>query len=539
MQLEDVLTELDEPDRPLRQHRQTHVRRLLGALSKPSKFAFVGIIGIAVNAAALVVLYERAGIDLALSVILASQVSTLNNFVLTEWFVFRGREARQGLLVRYLIFDALNVATLAIRLPVILFLTNLVGIYYQVSNVVAIGLVFGIRYLISDYWIWAGRDHRAERSIGGWFHYDIHGLIRLKSRVNLPELAAFNQSTPVEADIIVDRRWLGGRPRLRLSTTLEGERIVYREQLGPLSAAVDFDLAGPIRIEANWLLTWSHHVLYTNMVEPILRFLFVARGHVLLHCAAIDTDTGAIVMSAQTDTGKTSTVLRLLLDHRWGFISDDMAIVTPDGEILSFAKPMTLSSHTMAAVNEQRLPLADRVMLAIRSRVHSKGGRSIGHALSRLPIPIVTINAWVQLLIPPPKYHVQSLIDCDMSDRAPITGIVLMERGEPLVAEPDLEATLDRLIENTDDAYTFPPYASISPLFHMGGLNATELRDRERELLAAAISRAWRVRLRVAGHSWSTIIPTLADDRTARPAAETDPPASAAVARRPEQAAAS
>jgi len=512
------LTETDEAPEPspqAREHREPRVQRLLQALSKPSKFAIVGILGIVVNQIALYALTEGVGIYYAISAILASQVSTLNNFVLTEMFVFRGHESRHAMVVRYLIFNVLNVATLAIRIPVLVVLTEAFGIHYLVSNVIAIGLTFGIRYLVSDYWIWAGRDRREERAIRGWYHYDIHGLIRLISRVNLPELAAFNVTTPVEPDIIVARRFLTGRPRLRISTVLEGDRIKYREQLGPLSAAFDIDLAGPIRIEANWLLCWSHHVLYTNMVEPVLRFLFVDRDRILLHCAATDAEDGAIVLSAQTDTGKTSTVLRLLMNHRWGFISDDMAIVGTDGSILSFPKPMTLSSHTMAAVNESRLPLADRLMLAIRSRVHSKEGRSIGHALGRFPIPIVTINAWVQLLIPPPKYHVQSLIDCDMTDRSTIDGVVIMERGEPLVAEPDIAATVQRLLENTDDAYTFPPFASIAPLLRIGGRSEAELRTREREILTEGIARAWRVRLRVAGHSWSTVIPTLAGDRRA------------------------
>ena len=42
----------------------------------------------------------------------------------------------------------------------------------------------------------------------------------------------------------------------------------------------------------------------------------------------------------------------------------------------------------------------------------------MGHAMGAMPIPIVTINAWVQILIPPPKYHVTSLIDCDIVDRS-------------------------------------------------------------------------------------------------------------------------
>ena len=205
------------------------------------------------------------------------------------------------------------------------------------------------------------------------------------------------------------------------------------------------------------------------------------------------------------------------MQRSWGFISDDMAILTPDAEILSYPKPMTLSSHTMSAVNDQALPRADRFMLAIRSRVHSKSGRSAGHALGRLNVPIVTINAWVQLIVPPPKYHVQSLIDCDMTDRAPIDSIVLMERGAPpLAEEPDFTLTIDRLLENTDDAYTFPPFAAFAPLVTFGELDYDALRIRERQLLEASVARAWRVRMRVVGHNWSELIPSLVEAHRAQ-----------------------
>jgi dolichol-phosphate mannosyltransferase len=154
-------------------------------------------------------------------------------------------------------------------------------------------------------------------------------------------------------------------------------------------------------------------------------------------------------------------------------------------------------------------------MLAIRSRVHSKEGRSAGHALGRLNVPIVTINAWVQLLIPPPKYHVQSLIDCDLSERAPIDSVILMERGTPpLAEEPEFAFTIERLIENTDDAYTFPPYATFAPLIEINGRGYQALRDRELELLAASVRNARRSRVRVVGHSWSELIPTLLDRRS-------------------------
>ena len=208
-----------------------------------------------------------------------------------------------------------------------------------------------------------------------------------------------------------------------------------------------------------------------------------------------------------------STVLRLLMRHNWRFIADDMAIVSPEGEVLSYPKPMTLSSHTMSAVNDRVLPLADRMMLGVRSRLHSREGRAVGHALGRRNIPIVTLNSWVQILIPPPKYHVTSLVECELADRARIDALVMMERGQPLAERAGEEFTIDRLLENTDDAYTFPPFASFAPMLVFNCVGYDALRVRERELLEAAMAEVWRVRVRVVGHEWAEIIPDLVERR--------------------------
>jgi len=496
---------------------QAAARRLLKVLASPSKFAVVGVLGILVNQVALFVFTEAFGVYYLVSSILASQVSTLNNLVLTEAWVFRGRQSSGSIVTRYLVFNAINAATLLIRIPVLYVLTESFGVHYLISNLAAIGLTFGIRYLIADNWIWAGRDQWTQQSADGAYHYDIQGLIRVRSVVALPELARFNVATVLEhPDLVVGRRRLGGWPRLRISTTRRDGVIRYREQLGALAAAFDVRLPDhdgePIVLDANWLLVWSHHVLYTNMVEPLLRFMFVARGYALLHCAAIDRDGSALVMSAKTDTGKTSTVLRLLVGGGFSFLSDDMAIVGPGGRLLGYPKPMTLSSHTMSAVNENALPVADRLMLSIRSTLHSREGRAVGHALGRFPLPIVTINAWVQLFIPPPKYHVTSLVDCAVIPSSRIGTVVLMERGEPLAETPSLDAMVDELLGNTEDAYTFPPFATLAPLLVIDGDDLEALRRRERALLRAAIADARLARIRVIGHNWAEILPGVLAD---------------------------
>ena len=108
-----------------------------------------------------------------------------------------------------------------------------------------------------------------------------------------------------------------------------------------------------------------------------------------------------------------------------------------------------------------------------------------------------------------------------------------MERGTPpLAEEPDFRLTIDRLLENTDDAYTFPPFAAFAPLITIGGLDHDALRARERQLLEASVGHAWRVRVRVVGHNWSELIPSLVEGHRAQL-----PPAEMAAAAREADAA--
>ena len=207
--------------------------------------------------------------------------------------------------------------------------------------------------------------------------------------------------------------------------------VQWEEHFGRLSGNFSIDFGDQIKVTATRGLLASPHVLYTNVVEALLRFVFVDRGYMLLHSACLDMDGQGVMLSARTDTGKTGTILTLLRDTTGTFLSDDMTIVDGTGVALCFPKPLTISHHTLRAVNAGRLSAAEWRKLRLQSRLHSKEGRGFAMKLAEHNVPIMSINSWVQRIVPPPKYAVKRLVPCELTTRTNLTTLFIIERGEP------------------------------------------------------------------------------------------------------------
>ena len=118
-----------------------------------SKFLFVGLLGIGVNQLLLWVLVEAAGIYYLPAAALASQGSTAFNFALVESWVFQGA-GRPGIIKRFLAFDVLNSLSLLLRLPMLFVLTSGLHLHYLLSNLLAIGVLTLVRFIVADRVIW-------------------------------------------------------------------------------------------------------------------------------------------------------------------------------------------------------------------------------------------------------------------------------------------------------------------------------------------------------------------------------------------------
>lgn len=333
--------------------------------------------------------------------------------------------------------------------------------------------------------------------------YDIDGLARISSAVRLPELELFRVAAVEQPDLVIERRAVvSGTPERRDLPT-----YFYRERLGSVTANFNVELGPPVRVLATPLLAHSPHVLYTNIVEPLLRFVIAGRGRMLLHAGCVSLFGQGIMLSAKTDTGKTATILRLLRECRGTFLSDDMTIIGPDGAASRFPKPLTISAHTLKAVAASPLPAHRRAALSVQSRLHSRSGRSVGKWLGERPLPIMAMNSLVQAVIPPPKYMVQQLVPAEMGRTVQVRRLFLIERGSPALAVGvGRDEAVEQLLSNTADAYEFPPFKTMAPQLTVGGLDFAAVQEAERRVLTAALSSMEVVRLRVADFSWPSLV---------------------------------
>jgi hypothetical protein len=343
--------------------------------------------------------------------------------------------------------------------------------------------------------------------------YDIHGIITVRSEAALPELEKFRTTARLDHATIRVRL---GAVKPQNGAVDEANRVRYRESPGSAGFAVDIAFADDgVDVIAAPLLRFSPHVLYTNIVEPILRWSFVERGYVLVHGACLAHGDDAFLITARTDTGKTTTMLRILdTQPAWSFLSDDLTLLSPEGRVLTYPKPLTISRHTLVAVKTPLLSSRERFGLFFQSRLHSKSGRWFGLFLTKTRLPMASTNALVQFLVPPPKYHVERLVPgVKLAREGRLAGLIVIDRNGEGQETLNDEQALEILLSNCEDAYGFPPYATIKDVLYTR--NGRDLRTIEREIVARALSGRPATLLRSSTRDWWRQLPAFVNSNRA------------------------
>ena len=324
------------------------------------------------------------------------------------------------------------------------------------------------------------------------YYYNIHDIIRVESDVILHELEYFKSKEFEKSDLSVktsDSLHGGLRFTRKIieDRSENSHKILYTEHFGSAGAQFSIEFGERVRVTINKLISNSKHVLYVNLVEPLLRFLFISRGFILLHSACLDKNTSGLLISAPPDTGKTTTVLKCV-KKGFSFLSDDMTIIRLPNEAMCFPKPMTISAHTFKTAVSVSTRDTER-SLRLRSLVHSKTGRAFMHKLGKLNVPIFTINTIGQSVVRPPKYSINSILpDAKIKKDTKIDNLYFLKRESNEFIQLDTSTALDLAVENSDDAFIFPPYSELLKYISINGRTAFELLKEEKKLLNSFLS---------------------------------------------------
>jgi dolichol-phosphate mannosyltransferase len=337
--------------------------------------------------------------------------------------------------------------------------------------------------------------------------------VKVNSQTILPELEPFRVKEEISDPTICIRL---GLPRKAEPGEENGKYMRYREFFGSLGFEVGIEMGETVNVIATPILGLSPHVLYTNVVEPILRWTFVRKGYALVHGATIAFGDSAYMITARTDTGKTTTLLKILAYQRRerdkaAFLSDDMTIVSPDGVALTYPKPLTISHHTLRAVNADTLNFKERLTLPFQSRIHSRSGRQFAQLIGKSHMPAATINMFTQMVVPPPKYFVSKLVpNAKLTEKACLTGMFIIERGQEAIVPIPNDEAMQVLLQNCEDAYGFPPYEAIKEFLYC--VYGYDLHEKETEIIQQALGVLPATVIRSSVMDWWSQIPAFVDN---------------------------
>lgn len=130
--------------------------RRTGELARFIKFCLVGASGVGVNMGLLWLLTELGGLFYLLSAAISIETSIITNFLLNNYFTFadRNKQGVKPLFGRLLKFNLVSLAGLGINMAILLLLTEGLGLFYMVSNIVGIAAATLWNYLVNNWWTW-------------------------------------------------------------------------------------------------------------------------------------------------------------------------------------------------------------------------------------------------------------------------------------------------------------------------------------------------------------------------------------------------
>jgi len=119
------------------------------------KFCAVGAVGVLVNEGLLWLLTDVSGLFYLYSAIVSIEASIVTNFILNNIWTFRNRLLASGtIFARFLKYNLACLIGIGLNVSVLWWLTEILGMYYLISNLFGIAVAVIWNYSASVRWVW-------------------------------------------------------------------------------------------------------------------------------------------------------------------------------------------------------------------------------------------------------------------------------------------------------------------------------------------------------------------------------------------------
>ncbi len=120
------------------------------------KFVLVGVACLLLAEAILYLLVDVLGSNALLAGALSIEISVVANFMMNDYWTFRGQRSSDGFFTRMIKFHLTRVLSIAVNFGVYGFLVTFIGVNHLLAYFLATVLAFSINFLTSVVWVWRG-----------------------------------------------------------------------------------------------------------------------------------------------------------------------------------------------------------------------------------------------------------------------------------------------------------------------------------------------------------------------------------------------
>ena len=342
---------------------------------------------------------------------------------------------------------------------------------------------------------WLVRGQLASRHRRQRFAYDVGGLVRIESDIEVPALHNFASESLWHPHVIV---------RSADSKAVWPLTRSSRDLIAPEAASavgIHVNMGDPIEVQLRPARNRIERDVHGRVVVALVRWLLVSRRYVFVHAAALTRNGRAVLISTRPDDGNAGFRLRRTSGYR--SLSRDVAILSPGGPLLCYPNPVAMLIED-ATPETQDAPSRERISLDIRTETDgSQTASRLGRLLAGARPPAGRPAAAVLVMVPPLIPEADAIPNAGAGSASRIDHVFLLARGEPGNRELTLDEGVAQLLDHTDLAYGLPPH---SPLAVDG---YAELLQREGVLLWEALQRSSMRQVLVPGRGQADIFPRL------------------------------